>query len=284
MASNPFKKLALLINRAFSNSLGSISRSIILSMKRDEPFETELIYSKIDDSVNIMNTAIMSIADEKTAEKVVLNNNTRFRSYKNIIKESSDNFLFMSDSNKKLINKISTRELQRILVGGGGINELQEAIEKNITNRMIDIDTPGIEANKFYDAVKVFNKDGEKRIVFKNKNGKQYSLTPEYYSRLMSESLLNESEWSSEIQESIKSGDQLIKFNSTNTSKSDYLKQGDKICAAINGAIFSVMPGGSSGASGKFYPSIYDIINNNKWLNPHPFCKHKPESYSWRLA
>ena len=284
MASNPFRKLALLIDRAFSASLGVISRSIILSMKKDEPFETEMIYSVLDESVNIMNTGIIKIADEKTAEKVLLNNKQRFKTYKDILRESSDNFLFLSDSNKKLINKISNKELQKILIRGGGVDDLSKAIEKNITSRMIDVNNPDIEAARFFDAVKVFNRDGEKRLVFKNKNGKQYSFTPKHYSRLMSESLMTESQWSSEIQESIKKGDNLIKFNSTGTSKESYLKQGDNICAVIDGQIFSVMPSGSNGASGKFYPSIYTVINNKKWLNPHPFCKHRPESYSWRLA
>lgn len=276
-----FSRFKALVNRVFTNSLGSITRDIVRSIKNDEPFDVQLIFSKVDASVNIMNSAIinMSNVDDETLKKVALNNTNRFRSYKQIIGQSGTDYQFLDASNKALIRKLSNREFDRILLRGGGIKEMREALTRKITERMIDIDNPKIIAEKFYDAVKVFNRDGQPRIAFINKNGKRYSFTPEHYANILSESIFNESNWSTAIKEALKKGTGLIKFNKTGTSKSSYIKQQDPICAAIDGSIFSVHPNGSTDKNGKFHQSIFDVIKSKLWLRPHPFCEHKPSVY-----
>jgi len=64
----------------------------------------------------------------------------------------------------------------------------------------------------------------------------------------------------------------------------NYKKLGDEVCGRIDGKIFSILPEGSYGASGTWYPYLYsgeDVggvgyygIGDTGYVTPHPRCNH----------
>lgn len=93
----------------------------------------------------------------------------------------------------------------------------------------------------------------------------------EKYSELVAITTASEASQVAFIQEARELDTTLIKYPHFSSDYSD-----DPICGRINGKIFSIVPGGSSGESGQYYPYYRDpeLGVPGRYLLAHPYCRH----------
>lgn len=110
-------------------------------------------------------------------------------------------------------------------------------------------------------------------------NGKFRKYRVDQYAELVAKTTVHEATQVSHIEKAQRIGTSLVKFNSTGRNYAQ-IQCG---CEKVDGKIFSTIPGGSRGQSGKLYPYFRDVLQS-LYLTVHVNCGHMARPYAEELA
>lgn len=128
---------------------------------------------------------------------------------------------------------------------------------------------------------KIFDSQGNMVLSVRTRNpltgqmdyiGKTRAYSPEHYSEMVSLATVQEMDVVGNVENAKEMGTRLLKWNTTGKSRSQYIKENDPRCAAVDNQYCTYVEGGIR-IGRRRIPHIKELLPG-PFSIPHPYCRH----------
>lgn len=210
----------------------------------------------------------------------------RLAGFETLVKESAKSAISIGRRGQDIIREIPLNVIEEQYLKGGSGLSIKDAIiaqfKRNANPALGERIAAGFapideELRKYVPVIA-----NGSRFYLKTQYGNFKSFDVEHYAELVASVTTTEAGYNAQETRARQTETRLVRFNSTGKGKAFYMRTRDYRCAAVDGQVFSIEPGGTT-IKGQFFKYWREVLDGS-YHTCHPFCDHYFRPFSEALV